>query len=367
MAYDYKRDVGNGTMAHMTRSRSRINTFYGQVDGEYYIGRKWLFTANLSLHQHIVESEDKNIIRQDGGKAIVGYRKGRPELSGSVSAKWLPIERLGISLVVREEMCGREWSPIIPALFIDGEISRKGNIVAKASVSRNYRFPTLNDLYFLPGGNPDLKKESGWTYDAGISFAVGQQDVYSLSGSATWFESFIHDWIIWLPTPKGFFSPENIKDVHAYGVELKGDLNVALSKEWNLGLNGTFSWTPSINVGEPRTPADKSVGKQLPYVPLLSSTVTGRLSWRSWSFLYKWCYYSERYTMSSNDNTLTGKLPQYFMSNVSLAKDFAFKWADLNIKGTINNLFNEEYLSVLSRPMPGINFEIFIAITPKWR
>jgi len=44
----------------------------------------------------------------------------------------------------------------------------------------------------------------------------------------------------------------------------------------------------------------------------------------------------------------------------------AFKWADLSLKGTINNLFNEEYLSVLSRPMPGINFEIFIGITPKW-
>jgi iron complex outermembrane receptor protein len=75
-------------------------------------------------------------------------------------------------------MFGREWTPIIPAFFIDGVLSEKGNIVAKASVSRNYRFPTLNDLYFLPGGNPDLKKESGWTYDAGLSFAVGKKGVY---------------------------------------------------------------------------------------------------------------------------------------------------------------------------------------------
>ena len=366
MAYDYKRDVGNGTMAHMTRSRSRINTFYGQVDGEYYIGRKWLFTANLSLHQHIVESEDKNIIRQDGNKAIVGYRQGRPELSGSISAKWKPIDRLGLSVVIREEMYGKEWTPIIPAFFIDGVLSQKGNLVAKASVSRNFRYPTLNDLYFLPGGNPDLRHESGWTYDAGLSFAVGKEGVYSLNGSATWFDSYIKDWIIWLPTTKGFFSPENIKDVHAYGIELKANLDVALGKTWQLGLNGTFSWTPSINMGEPRTPADQSVGKQLPYVPELSSSVTGRLSWRRWSFLYKWCYYSERYTMSSNDISLTGKLPQYFMSNISLEKVFVLDWADLSAKAAINNLFNEEYLSVLSRPMPGINFEIFLGITPKW-
>ncbi len=366
MAYDYKRDVGNGNMAHMTRSRSRVNTIYAQVEGEYHITPRILLTANLSLHQHFVESRDKNIVLQDGNKAIVGYRKARPELSGSISAKWRPIDRLGLSIVVREEMYGKEWTPIIPALFIDGVLSESGNITAKASLSRNYRFPTLNDLYFLPGGNPDLRSESGWTYDAGLSFAVGREGIYKLSGSANWFESYIKDWIIWLPTTKGFFSPENIKDVHAYGVELQADLNVALTKEWQLGLSGTFSWTPSINEGEPRSPADQSVGKQLPYVPEFSSTVTGRLSWRRWTFLYKWSYYSERFTMSSNDISLTGKLPPYFMSNISLEKSLSFKWADLSIKGAINNLFDEEYLSVLSRPMPGINFEIFLGITPKW-
>jgi iron complex outermembrane receptor protein len=268
--------------------------------------------------------------------------------------------------VLREDVFGSEWTPIIPALFFDGVLSERGNVMMKISISRNFRFPTLNDLYFLPGGNPNLKKESGWTYDAGLSFAVGKEGIYSFSGSVNWFESFVKDWIIWLPTTKGFFSPDNIKDVHAYGVELKADLNVALAKKCRLGLNGTFSWTPSINEGEPRTPADQSVGKQLPYVPEFSSAITGRLIWSSWSFLYKWCYYSERYTMSSNDISLTGKLPSYFMSNITLEKGLSFKWADISLKGSINNLFNEEYLSVLSRPMPGMNFEIFIGITPKW-
>ena len=366
MAYDYKRDVGNGTMAHMTRSRSLINTIYGQTDGEYYIGDKWLFTATLSAHQHFVESRDKNILLQEGGKGIVGYHKARLELSGSASIKWRPIDRLGLSVVVREELFGKEWTPIIPAFFVDGVISKVGNVTAKASISRNFRFPTLNDLYFLPGGNPNLRKESGWTYDAGFSFAIGKEGIYKLSGSANWFDSYINDWILWLPTTKGFFSPRNIKDVHAYGVEMQANLVVALSKEWQLSLDGTYSWTPSINQGEPISAADQSIGKQLPYVPEFSSTITGRISWRSWSFLYKWCYYSERFTMSSNDITLTGKLPEYFMSNITLEKSFSFRWADLSLKGTINNLFNEEYLSVLSRPMPGINFEFFIGITPKW-
>lgn len=366
MAYDYKRDVGNGIMADMTRSRSTINTIYGQAEGEYYIGKKWMFTASLSAHQHFVTSKDKNIIRQDGDKAIVGYQKGRIELSGAISAKWKPIERMGISLVLRDEMYGTTFTPIIPALFIDGVICKKGNIVAKASVSRNYRFPSLNDLYFLPGGNPDLKNESGWSYDAGVSFSAGKEGVFTISGSATWFDSYIHDWIIWLPTTKGFFSPKNIKDVHAYGVEIDGKLDWIFAREWKLDIGATFSWTPSINNGEPVSIADQSVGKQLPYVPEYSSSINGRIAWRGWAFTYKWCYYSERYTMSSNDISLTGKLPTYFMSNIVLEKNLNFKWADFSIKGAVNNLFNEEYLSVLSRPMPGINFEIFIGITPKF-
>ena len=364
MAYDYRRDPGNGVMTSMTRSRSNVDTFYGQAEGEYSVGDKWLFTANVSLHQHFVKSTDKNIILQEGGKGIVGYDKGRIELDGSVSAKWRPTERLGLSAVLREQMYGTKWATI-PAFFADYLLSKRGHVVAKASVSRNYRFPTLNDLYFLPGGNPGLKNESGFQYEAGLSFAVGKEETYTLSGSASWYDQHIDDWILWLPTAKGFFSPVNIKKVHAYGVEAQADLAVALAKELKLGLNGTFSWSPSINEGEPMSPADQSVGKQLPYEPEYSATVTGRLTYRSWGLLYQFCYYSERYTMSSNDITLTGSLTPYLMNNLSLEKGFAFRWADLSLKGTINNLFNEEYLSVLSRPMPRMNVEFFIGIKPK--
>lgn len=411
MAYDYKRDLGNGVMAHMTRSRSRVNTIYAQLNAEYFIGRKWLFTANLAAHQHFVRSEDKNIILQDGDKGIVGYNVAALELSSSASVKWQPIDRIGLSCVVREEAFGNKWSPIIPALFFEGVLSKPGNLTLKLSGSRNYRFPTLNDLYFLPGGNPNLRNEQGWTYDAGFSFAIGSKyiesnvgtrhavsennfitdkinsvssvgsvreknnsvgdktpvfEYYTLTGSATWFDSYINDWIIWLPTTKGFFSPRNLKKVHAYGIELQVDLQLQFTNDWHLSFNGTFTWSPSINIGEPMTPADQSVGKQLPYVPEISANVVGRLSWRTWSFSYKWCHYSERFTMSSNDITLTGKLPKYYMSNITLEKQISCSWAEWSLKGTINNLFNEEYLSVLGRPMPSINFQLFVGITPLW-
>ena len=368
MAYDYRREVAEDNWATMTRSRSLINTIFSQAEGEYSPSRKWFFTANLALHQHFVKSRDKNVLLQDNqGNAIVGYRNSRVELSGAVSAKWQPTERLGLSATLREEMFGDRFAPLIPALFADMLVSRTGNIMLKASATRNHKFPTLNDLYFLPGGNPNLKSEHGWSYDAGASFAFGSKRwcPMSVSGSVSWFDSRIDDWIIWLPTTKGFFSPRNVKRVHAYGIESKLNLACEPIRDWVVDLNATYSWTPSINQGDKVSAADQSVGKQLPYIPRHSATLTGRLTWKSWSFLYKWAFYSERYTMSSNEYTITGHLPAYYMSNISLEKSLHFRPVDLQLKLAVNNLFNEDYLSVLSRPMPGTNFEFFISITPR--
>lgn len=363
MAYDYRREITEDNWSTMTRSRTHVNTIYGHGEWDFFPSNKWMINATLSAHQQYVRSVDRNIIQQNGNKAVVGYDKARIELTGAVSAKWQPSDRLGMSVVLREDFYGTRFSPLIPAIFIDGMATRDGKLMLKASVSRNYRFPTLNDLYFLPGGNPDLKNENGISYDAGASFHTGKAGVFVLNASATWFDSYINDWIIWLPTPKGYFTPRNIKRVHAYGIELKADLSLQPFAGWLLDLHGSYSWTPSINEGERLSPADRSVGKQLPYVPKHSASITGRLSWRSWSFLYKWCYYSERFTMSSNDYTITGHLPDYFMNNVSLEKNFKFKRLGLQLKLAVNNIFNESYLSVLSRPMPGINFEFFIGLT----
>ena len=80
------------------------------------------------------------------------------------------------------------------------------------------------------------------------------------------------------------------------------------------------------------SPADQSVRKQLPYVPKYYPSLTGRLSWGTWAFLYKWAFYSECFTMSSNDYTLTGDLPRYFMSNILFEKKLLLKPMDVQLK-----------------------------------
>lgn len=372
MGYHYWGDPGGDEpLVEMIRSRSFVNTVYGEFGTDWYLSKKWLFTGKITANQHFVQSSDRTVTNTSGGLATVGYDKMRFELSGFVGAKYRPTERLGLGIDLREELWGTNATPLIPAAFADFLLSRRGNVLLKASVARNYRYPTLNDLYFMPGGNDSLQTERGWTYDAGVEFTLGDMRLENhkigFKGEVTAYNSWIDNWITWLPTFKGFWSPVNVRKVHAYGLEAKGRFAAALGREWRLALDGNFAITRSINHGDPQSWADESIGKQLVYIPVYSAAVTGRLSWRSWTLTYKWNYYSERYTTSSNETTLpTGVLAPYFMNDISLEKRFGLRWAELSVKATVNNLFNEEYESVLSRPMARRNYGLFIGFSPRW-
>jgi iron complex outermembrane receptor protein len=255
----------------------------------------------------------------------------------------------------------------IAAFFADYELYKPWNLVLKASIARNYRYPSMDDCYFQPGGNPDLNPERGFTYDGGVEWNVVRKR-YSWGGNVAAFDSRINDWILWTPTVKGFWSPSNVKKVHNYGVEATMNGTIDMSHSWRLKVDGSFAWTPSKNVGEKVNSNDESYGKQLCYIPKLSSSLAARLEWRGFALTYKFCHYSERFTTTSNDVTqITGRLKPYFMSNLSLEKHFHCRALNWSLKGVVNNLLNTEYVTVLSRPMPRRNYEIFIDITPKFR
>lgn len=368
-AYDYSRETVPGLWNQLIRARSQVHTAFGTAALSLNPSTKWLVNADLSAYQHFVKSEDKTLAQQSSDRrTVIGYDRARLEMSGAVSLRWQPVAPLGLAAVMRGEIAGNNASPLIPALFADYRhiyniAGVRVPVTVKASASRNYRFPSLNDLYFMPGGNPDLRSERGYTADLNVTFDANIHNT-AISAGAGAFASRIDDWIIWLPTTKGFFSPRNVQRVHASGIETSAQITLPTVRGWQLGLNSSYSYTPSVNRSNPLSDADKSVGRQLPYVPVHTGALTARLTYRRWALLYKWNAYSRRYTMTSNDYTLSGYLPAYFMSNVSVDKTLPLpRGMRMDLKLAVNNLFNEDYLSILSRPMPGINFELFAGIS----
>ncbi len=359
LGYDHAFDAGKGHWTYISNSDSRANTLFFRCGADWNFPGGWTFRSDISLYNYIVSSED--IISHQG------YDAARTDAGVFLSVDWKPVERLGLSLSVREDLAGNAISFPVPSLNAGLLLWREAGLYFRGSVSGNYRYPTLNDMYFLPGGNPDLKPETGVSYDAGYSFSKRWNRV-SLSAEGAWYDSYIDDWILWLPygTGKNYYTPVNLQEVHAYGVEQKVDLGWDVTDDLNLRLVGNYTWSPSINVYGTGRKGDTSAGKQLVYVPEHSASLMASLAFRSWKLLYKWCWYSRRYTMSSNDSGPTGSVPPYLMNGVTLSKGLEFRRADISLSLAVRNLFDENYETVLSRPMPGINYEFFIGITPKW-
>lgn len=355
--YTYRGELGTGGLAEMQNANSIVYTGFLKYGVDYFPSEKWMFSANLSSNFHSVSSYEKT--------TKTGYDRRRPEASALAVVRYRPLPRLGFALNVREDYYGK-WTPIIPAGFVDVVLWPAYGVILKGSVARNYHYPSLNDLYFLPGGNPELKTENGFTYDGGVEFTIKKDDRFSFSGEVSAYDSYIDDWIIWLPTYKGFWEPKNVKQVHSYGWELKGKSQARLGG-WTLYINANWAQTRSINNGDPMNWADESIGKQLVYIPEFSSGVMGRLGWKEFIFTYKYNYFSERFTTSSNEmHTKIGSLGSYYMNDISLEKRFRAKAINFTLKLSVYNLFDEEYVSVLSRPMAGRNYGFFVGINPKW-
>lgn len=354
LAYD--RPAGREEMATMIDSRSRVHTAFTQGDIQYFRSEKLMLSGNLTANYHYVSSKDE-VNR-------VGYEKGRAEASALATARYRPWQRLGFALDVREEYYGK-FTPVIPAAFLDVLLWPEAGMIFKASVARNYRYPTLNDMYFLPGGNDSLRSEKGFTYDGGIEFMIRSGKVFSLKAEVSAYNSRIDDWILWLPANKGYWTPRNVKKVHSYGWEVKGNAMLGLG-EWTLWMDALWSQTRSINHGIPVSPADESIGKQLVYIPEFSSSVMGKLGWKGFALIYKYNYFGQRYTTSDNNPGKIGKLTPFYMNDLSVEKNLSVHRTGISLKFTIYNLFNEEYVSVLGHPMARRNYGFFVGINPRW-
>jgi len=358
--YDYTLHRGD-TETNITKSNSRSQTGHLKAHWTYFHGSN--FSAEIcaeGYYQH-VQSEDHSPYHIGEN-----YRKGRFEESLSTSLRWRPLDIFSLGGVIREEVYGKDIVSPIPALFADVVLYRPWNLVLKASFARNYRYPSMDDLYFQPGGNPDLKPEKGITYDGGVEWGIRHQ-YWMLKGNVTAFNSFISDWILWTPNHKGYWVPSNVKKVHNYGIEASAQGEVMLSQNWKATLSANFAYTPSINRGEEINSNDASYGKQLCYVPLVSSNFRAQLQWKQWTLTYQWVHYGRRYTTTNNEiGYITGELIPYYTSDVSLERSFSWKHFDLSTKLLCNNLLDDEYQTVLSRPLPGRNFELFIQIRPHW-
>jgi len=333
-------------------SESRQQSFFNTLSYSGKTDEDFSWEGSLDLNQHRVESADS--------VSRTGYKGRRGELSMMGSLRKSFSKRVNLNLMLRQEWVDGERLPLIPYFGMDVKLIQGVDLLLKGNIARNYHLPSLNDLYWQPGGNPDLLPEEGFTLEGGVEY---QQELSGqlLKTELSLYRSDINNWIIWIPSYQGFWEPQNIKEVLSRGLECTMMLQGYLS-EFNYKLAASYGYTSAVNLGDPMVWSDESYGKQLPYIPLHSGNMLVHIAWGSFFFSYQYNAYSERYTTSSNDVSLRDRLYPYFMNDISAGSAFSLKRLDLSLELKVNNLFNESYHTVLYRPMPGRNYQLVIKI-----
>ena len=331
-----------------SRQQSLYNTFSysGAADGDL----SWKGSIDLNYHK----------VRSADSVSGAGYEGQRNELSTMFAVRKGFKDRVNLNLMLRQEWMDGQRLPFIPYFGMDLRLIEGVDLLLKGNIARNYHLPTLNDLYWQPGGNPDLLPEEGYTVEGGIAY----QQAFSghlLKTELSLYRSQIDNWIIWIPSYRGYWEPRNIRSVLSKGLEYNIQLQGYIS-EFNYRLSATYGYTSAVNQGDPLIWSDESYGKQLVYIPLHSGNMMAHLGWGNLFFTYQFNAYSERYTTSSNDVSRRDKLYPYFMNDISAGSTFRLKRLDLSLEFKVYNLLNEPYHTILYRPMPGRNYQLVFKI-----
>ncbi len=334
-------------------SESQSKSLYNKMAYSYQLFKSTKIEVNYELNYHDVFSNDT--VKKEG------YQQDRLEHLLFLSWNQEITNRWSSTFMLRQNFIDNNTVPPIPYLGLDYLISDKYKVYAKASLSRNYRYPTLNDLFWQPGGNINLLPEKGWSSDFSLSSNFNIKTI-NISTSATAYYSDINDWILWMPSPMGYWSPENVKRVVSKGLELHLNISCKI-REVKFKINSNYAYTSSVNMDE--SFGKESYKKQLVYVPEHSFNLFLQADWKGYFINYQNNSFSERYTTSSNNTSRRDWLYPYFMNNLSLGKLIQIKKVNLALSFKIYNLFDEQYRSVLSRAMPGRNYLLSLKISLK--
>jgi vitamin B12 transporter len=213
----------------------------------------------------------------------------------------------------------------------------------RANVARNFRVPTLADLYFEPFNNPDLGPESSLGFDVGVDQQIGNRGLFRF----TFFRNDIRDAISFdLAT----FTPQNIGRVESIGIE--AEVNYQLFDDWFVFANYTWN-DPTIQSG----PDPDNNGNLLPFTHAdtwnLGLAYENLQGWYAALFLNS---ISNFFVDRGNQESLAGRTTLDFKLRVPISPALA-------LNASVDNIFDTQYEEFPGFPGVGRNFQIGVRST----
>ena len=226
---------------------------------------------------------------------------------------------------------GDVFTPALSAVFkLTDEIKLSGN------VSKVFRAPSFNDLYWPGAENPNLKPEKGWSYDLGVEYSIDK-----FTAMVTGFYIDSEDLIAWAPLdPSDWESPwvpSNVDKSRQYGYEV--GVKYDMCKEISHKLNYTYTRAENTETH-----------KDIAYIPMhnLNYVITVKPI-KELKFSADVSYVT---TTATSEWGAPEYLDDYCLVNARVDYQ-VMKYVSLWVKG--NNLTNNDtYQLSYGYPMPGI-------------
>ena len=248
-------------------------------------------------------------------------------------------KKLEFSASTRKEYSNAGNSPLVYSSGVNYSISKL--LLVRCSVSKVFRYPTINDLYWNPGGNEDLKPESGYSTEAGLDVKINKATF-----NFTYYYRKMDEWIIWYPSTSTLWRPQNLLEVKSRGLEL--NLNYSFTGR-NFFLKTILGYNYTLSTNEKTFRAmDESYQKQLIYVPPHSANARITYGYKKFAITTSFLFTGYRYTTSDNSTWLD----DYLLINIEAMQLFKLFDTAIRLFARVNNLSDTNYQSVANRPMP---------------
>lgn len=212
------------------------------------------------------------------------------------------------------------------------------NLEIGASVSRNFRLPTLNDRYWIPGGNPDILPENSLNQDISLKYSnknANNRIAYFITISA--YNMLINDLIQWVPVTATIWSPMNRNKVWSRGISENLVLKFNGGK-LSHSLSTSHTYSPSTSTDNPNY--------QLIYVSVHKADAGYACRFKNFTASAMWHFIGKRYTTTDN----TSSLPTTFLADLELKQSLQFKSLHFDMFFTVKNFLNADYQLVAGYP-----------------
>jgi len=322
-------------------SRNRANTFV----------LKGGMTTPLGEYSRlkIVLSNELNSIESNNYKESVRHNNA----SVTLSAERKIGKRFGAVILLRDVLDDKSF--LIPdySAGFEFRIIRGEEHFLKLNFSRNSKIPSLNDRFWNPGGNPDLKNEYAYSYEIGYKLDHQITGSVSLGSELNYFNNHIRDMIQWRPGEFSFWVADNIGSVNSSGFE--SSLSVKyLNSSLSVNLNAGYSYTRAL---DKNSRSSETSGKQLIYIPENQANCSLHIAYKNIYTIWMTNVTSRTFTTPDN----TGFLKGYSINSFTSGMKFNIKENSVDFRFKIDNIFDTTYETIAYYPQPGRTYFLILS------